>query len=221
VAQQSRIGERRVAARTDSSSAYEARRLELIESAKSVFRSKGYHATSVKDLAELAGGDRATIYYYFSSKRDLFEAIVEDPVKSNVAYAERILASDASPKQKLREVIIGLMRLYDEHYPDFFVFLQEDPARLTDNGDSAWTKKMTEWSRRYYRAVRAIISEGLESGEFRSNLSAKVLAHGILGTVNWSHRWYKPGSDTSPEDIGAGFADMILNGLDAPAKRGR
>jgi AcrR family transcriptional regulator len=200
--------------------AYEKRRQELIESARSVFRSKGYHATSVKDLAAIAGGDRATIYYYFSSKRDLFEAIVQDPVKRNVAYAERILASDASPRQKLREVIIGLMKLYDEHYPDFFVFLQEDPARLTD-GDSAWTKKMTEWSRRYYRAVRAIISEGLESGEFRSNLSAKVLAHGILGTINWSHRWYKPGTDSSPEDIGVGFAEMILNGLVVPTKKGR
>ncbi|MCU1463631.1 MAG: TetR family transcriptional regulator [Acidimicrobiales bacterium] len=216
----SNIGKRRVAARADSSSAYGKRRLELIHKAKSLFRSKGYHATSLKDLAELVGGDRASIYYYFSSKRDLFEAIVEEPVRGNVTTAEHIRDSDVSPRQKLREIIIVLMKVYDENYPDFFVFLQEDPARLTD-GDTAWTKKMTEWSRRYYRAVQDIINEGLETGEFRSNLSARLLAHGILGTINWSHRWYKPGLGTSAEDIGAGFADMIVNGLAAPAKRSR
>jgi len=40
---------------------------------------------------------------------------------------------------------------------------------------------------------------------------------GVLGTVNWAHRWYKPGKRLSSTEIGTGFANMLLSGLTTKA----
>jgi AcrR family transcriptional regulator len=206
------IGSRRANARADSTSLYEARRRRLLQAAATVFRAKGFQGATLKDVAVELGGDRASIYYYFESKQELFEAVVEDAVTSNVAAAAEIRDSKRPPIAKLRAILEALVRSYDEHYPHLFVFLQEDPARLA-GASPEWVERMRDWSRDYYKIVREIIVEGLEQGSLTSTLPPSVIAQGVIGMANWTHRWYEPGGALDADQIGEGFAEIVLSGL--------
>ncbi|AXY49261.1 TetR/AcrR family transcriptional regulator [Rhodococcus ruber] len=206
------IDVRRRNARRESSEAYDERRRQLVHAAAKIFRDRGFHGASINDIATELGGDRASVYYYVSSKKELFELVIEDAVLDNVRTAERVQAGSDSPEVKLRAILVGLMRSYESHYPHLFVFLQEDADRLAGN-DEKWRVRMQEWSRRYFQTVRAVIQEGIETGVFASGLPVTILAQGVVGMVSWSHRWYQPSGDVSANDIGAGFAEVLLAGL--------
>ena len=72
------IGRRRAAALAEGGAAYTERRAEIVAAAAQVFRKKGFTATSLADIAESLGTDRATLYYYIGSKDELFHEIVRD-----------------------------------------------------------------------------------------------------------------------------------------------
>jgi AcrR family transcriptional regulator len=207
------IGVRRRTAREESSEIYDERREQLLRAAAKIFRAKGFHATSVSDIAAEFGSDRASLYYYVASKEELFELVIEQAVLDNVQIAEQIRDGGGAPAAKLREILIALMRSYDVHFPQLFVFLQEDTGRLAGK-DEAWSHRMQGWSRRYFQAVRDVIQAGIDSGAFASALPVAVIAQGVVGMVSWSHRWYQPNSGVPAEEIGAGFADTLLCGLE-------
>ena len=83
---------------------------------------------------------------------------------------------------------------------------------VADSKDE-WISESREWATRYYVAIRAIIQQGVDEGTFTPPLPVGLTTMGVLGTVNWAHRWYKPGGSLRPDEIGDGFADMILSGL--------
>ncbi len=212
------LGLRRMSARKESGEVYEERRKELLDAAATVFRAKGYHGAKLKDVALELDRNPATIYYYYASKQELFQAVVERVVTANVADAVNVRRGELPPAEKLRAILKLLMRSYDANYPHMFVFLQEDPARL-EGTTPEWTARMTKWSRDYYRSIREIISDGLGDGTLVSDKPAWFLAHSVIGMVNWTYRWYQPDGDLSADEAGDGFADLILNGLAAPKPR--
>jgi AcrR family transcriptional regulator len=208
------IGKRREAnANADTSSAfYQERRKAIIDAAAEVFLERGYEAASLNVIAEKLGTDRASLYYYFGSKQELFREIVREAAEKSVTTAEAIAAKQGPADLKLREAFQSVMEAYSDSYPYMHVFLQENfPA--TVGTEDAWNAESREWARRYYMAIRHIIQQGVDEGTFKPPLPIGVTTMGVLGTVNWAHRWYKPGGNLSPADIGDGFAKMILSGL--------
>jgi hypothetical protein len=57
------------------------------------------------------------------------------------------------------------------------------------------------------------MAAGIESGEFKSGLDAELATNAVLGALNWSHRWFKPGRSTAPDEVAAVFIEIFLNGL--------
>ena len=154
--QPSGIGVRRRNARKVPSDVYDERRSRLIEVAAKVFREKGFQGASVNDVAAEFGSDRATLYYYVSSKRELFELVIADAVQANVRMAEKVAREDRDAAAKLRTILIELMRSYDANYPHLFVYLQEDMSRLA-SGDAKWGARMLGWSRRYFQDRKSVV----------------------------------------------------------------
>lgn len=206
------LDERRTSARAEAAPGYVERRNEIIEAARAVFRDKGLQAATFKDVAEACGGDRATVYYYFKNKNELFREIALEHVLSNVTHAEQVARRRGlTPPERLREVIADLMDSYERHYPDLFIFIQEDMSKLKSE-KSDWADEMRELSRRYDRTVEGIIADGVRRGEFSTELSPRIVAYAIIGMLSWSHRWYRPATG-SARAIGEGLADVLLGGL--------
>lgn len=204
----SSLGKRRVAALKQDDLAYTARRREIIDCAAHLFRNNGYAATTFKDIAEKLLTDRATIYYYFASKRDLLLDVVRDAVVSVSVSAQKISKSKDPPTIKLQNIIVSLLNSYAKNYPHQFVYIQEGMA-LNKEQD----KHLYKLGKIYERSLTEIIEEGMVDGSFRSDKNPKVIMYGLLGALNWTNRWMDPRGRMSPEEIATTFSTLFLDGL--------
>lgn len=210
------IGKRRVAAEVESSEAYKARRLEIADAAARVFNRVGLQRATLKAVADELGVDRASLYYYVSSKESLFDEVVRTVVEKNVEITMAICRSSMSSRRKLRELICALMSSYSEHYPLFYIYIRENLSQV-DGARATWSREMREMNRQTVDAVIEIIEQGYADKTFRNVGSSRVVAYGVLGIIGWTHRWFRPGqSDVSAEEIGKTYAEMILAGLESP-----
>lgn len=210
----SNIGQRRKAAKADSRASYNARRQEIVEAAARVFDRLGYTGASLSAVATELGVDRATLYYYFSSKEQLFDEILRKVLEENEKMARQIAESSLKPRIKLRELIIALMESYASHYPLLFIYVREDLSHVSDKR-SAWSGHMRTLNRSIEKSVVDIIEQGFEDGSLRRIGSARTIAFGILGMLNWSHRWFRPDQSEPAGEVGRVFAEFALAGLDA------
>ncbi|WP_206675182.1 TetR/AcrR family transcriptional regulator [Alteripontixanthobacter muriae] len=213
--QPSVLGRRRSAANKVSRASYQARRQEIRDAAIAVFNRQGFANASLSKVAQELEIDRATLYYYFSSKEDLFDEIVGAVLERNHDLAREIAVSAISPRRKLRDLITAMMISYDENYPLLYIYIREDLRQVSD-ARSVWSSRMRELNRGIERAFIDIIEEGQKDGTFRKAGSADVVARGILGMVNWTHRWHRPGKGSTAREIGQTFSEIALAGLESP-----
>jgi AcrR family transcriptional regulator len=217
----SSIGSRRAAAAATAadSPAYQERRDAIRAAAGRVFHRQGFAATKLTDVAEEAGMDRASLYYYVGSKEQLFREVVSDAALANILEAERIADSEAPAREKLTRLIESLMTSFERHFPYLYVLVQEDFQKLNhhaEQNDSEWMTVLRDWNERYVNAVKSIISQGLRSGELRSSLPPGIIANALIGMMDSSHMWFRPNGMMDASEIGAGMADMLLDGLAGP-----
>lgn len=209
----SSIGNRRSAAQRDGTAAYQKRRKEITDAAICVFNQVGYKEASIGLVAEQLGTDRASLYYYISSKEELFDEIVGEVVKENVAIVQRIQKGSSSPRNKLRDLIVTVMTSYGKHYPLMFIYIRENLSHVSKDR-AKWAQQMRKLNRDFEKAVTAIIEQGYADGSFRRIGPAKIVAYGIIGMMNFTHRWFKPSQlQVSAADIGSLYADLNLAGL--------
>lgn len=207
---------RRAAPPADRSATFEAKRREIAEAAVRVFDRVGFQRATMAALADEMGVDRSSLYYYISSKEELFDEVLKTVVERNVQVAKKIEESDVSPRRKLRDFIVMLMSSYGEHYPLFYIYIRENLSHVSGSR-SDWSSKMREMNRQTTESLIAIIEQGVADGSFRKIGRSRVIAYGIFGVVGWTSRWFKPGaSEASAEEIGGTYAEMILSGLESP-----
>jgi TetR/AcrR family transcriptional regulator, cholesterol catabolism regulator len=207
------IGRRRAAAKEDGAQAYQDRRKEIAEAAARVFNREGFQAATMAAVADELNIDRASLYYYISSKEELFDEVIRETSLENVARAQRIQRSSAPPPEKLRQLIVELMSSYGRHYPLLYIYIRENLKHVA-GARSKWAQQMRQLNRDYDDAVVAIIEEGYADKSFQNIGPSRIVAYGIIGMTGWTNRWFKPGSSSlTAEEIGEIYARMAIAGL--------
>nr|WP_275403991.1 hypothetical protein [Pseudonocardia acidicola] len=129
-----------------------------------------------------------------------------------VSGVREIARSDATAREKLRNLADHLMEVYESHFPYPYVFIQEN-LKATWQEKSEWAERLTARVREVQSQVRGIVEHGIRDGEFRSDIPVELVVNGLFGMVNWSHRWFRPGQQHSGADVGRAFATLLLDGL--------
>ena len=213
----SNISRRRKVALTDGSADYRAKREELVRTAATLFKQKGYKATTLNDIAQLAGLDRATVYYYVGNKEEFFRESVKGILDSNTSEAERLVRSKTlEPREKLKRLVERLMASYEENYPHMYVYIQEEMHQVAEQ-DTPWARQMVEQTHRFEKAVLAMIGQGISRDAFRDDLSIQLAANALFGMFNWTHRWHKPGGRLTAQEISDAFCKIFFDGIQKPA----
>lgn len=209
----SNISRRRQSARADGSEEYAKRRADLVAIAAKIFKEKGYQATTLADIGERAGLDRATVYYYVGSKQELFQSSIEGILDDILVPAERLRVDKVqSPREKLRALVMQILKTHDASYPQMYVYLQEQMHQVAKD-PSPWAKEVQRKTRRIEAITRELVEQGVEQGKFRNDLDVRVAVKGLFGMLNWTSRWYTPGSSTSAEKIAETFCKIFFEGV--------
>jgi len=206
----SRIEERRKAALEAGSAAYMDRRAELIKAASNVFRERG-HETTLRDVGEALGIERASLYYYIGSREELLQAIVSEALERDLAAARVIKRSKKTTPEKIRALIESMVHGYAEYYPHMNVYI-EQIGRIARQ-ESQWAVDVIAETRKYEELVVGILRQGQKEGSLRDDLPVNVVSMALFGMINWMYRWYRPTYPETPEEIARSMAEIFLGGF--------
>ncbi|MFC4427808.1 TetR/AcrR family transcriptional regulator [Deinococcus navajonensis] len=187
------------------------RREQILDSASRLFSERGYHATSMRDLAGELGMQGGSLYAHISGKEELLIEIVNQ-ASGQFDEALFTLRDDPRPAtDKLREAMFRHIRVVADNMDSATVFFHE----WKHLSPEAYAR-VTSWRDTIDQFYRDLVTEGMDQGEFRADLDPKMTANLILSAVNWAYTWYRPGGQMTPRDVADRYADMLLGGLHAP-----
>ena len=187
---------------------------DIVSAAAKVFRTKGYHAATVRDIAEEVGILKGSLYHHFESKEALLYLVVKEPIARMYETIAAIADADLTPTEKLRRAIAAHLEAFDRHYPHLFVYLRE--RELVKRR----FREMIGFSPKdYERCWQQILREGVENGEFRRDLDIQVTSYGLLGMLNWAYKWYEPQGRLGIGEVAGQFTSLALAGLAAAPPR--
>lgn len=181
---------------------------EIIAAAAKLFKQKGYHATTIQDVADEVGMLKGSLYYHIKSKEELLYLVTKEPIRELIDRQKKLMESRLSPRQKIVEFTRSHIQAFEENYPHMFVFLQEK-ASLSEPVQA----EVAGIDFRYEALLEAILNEGIEKGDFRRELDLKMMAFSILGMCNWMFKWYTKGGRLSIDEIAYHMAEIVINGI--------
>ncbi len=185
------------------------RRTEILHAALRAFRDKGYHATTLDDIAERLGVRKTALYHYFPDK----EAILYECHRESLAEVSRLLEDARGRSDSPRERLGHLIR---EHVRVMIETLEGSPLAFEVSSLSPRRQAAIIAARdAYEQGLRGIIADGIAQGQFRS-VDPKVATFAILGAINWIARWYRPNGKLDATTLGSDFADHLVGGLTCP-----
>lgn len=185
------------------------RREQLYEVASRLFSERGYHATSMRELAGALGIQGGSLYAHISSKEDLLIEIVNGASRQFDEALFPLRDLDLPADQKLREAMRRHIQVVADNMDSATVFFHE----WKHLSPQAYAQ-VTRWRDSIDQFYRDLVQQGMAAGVFRADLDAKMTANLILSAVNWAYTWYRPGGPLTPSDVAGQFADMLLAGFE-------
>jgi AcrR family transcriptional regulator len=186
---------------------------ELLLAAVRLFRERGYHATSMQDLAEAVGVQRGSLYHYIEAKEDLLWEIMERAMEALGKAVEPVARTALPAAARLRNAISTHLAAAAQ-IRDELTILHVELKSLSPRRREI----MVGMRDRYERIFRTLVREGIRSGEFRA-VDEKAAVFAILGACNWFTQWYNPAGAAGHEMFAETFSGLFLDGLRADGAR--
>ena len=181
------------------------RREALTREAARLFAERGFHGTSMGDLADALGVQKGSLYSLTGSKQQLlFEAMREGARAFHAALDD--VPEDAGSIARVRLALRGHLRVVADQLDVATVFTREWRYLEGEQRDQIVAER-----RRYEERWRALFREGVESGDLRVDLDAGAAALLVLSAANWAYTWLEPGRDT--DELADRFAAILADGV--------
>ncbi|WP_170984270.1 TetR/AcrR family transcriptional regulator [Rhodoligotrophos defluvii] len=184
------------------------KRTALLREAARAFSARGYHQTSLVDVAQTLGVTKAALYYYVSNKQE----ILYECHMMALDFGEQALAHALQHGRNGREKVVLLTQRYLELLTSEIgscAVLAEVNALEPENRDRV-VKRRDDFDRRF----RQLINEGIADGSLR-NVDPKLTVFFFMGAANWLTRWFTPDGEKSGAAIAAAFSDLLDRGIRA------
>jgi AcrR family transcriptional regulator len=181
------------------------RRNELTRQAARLFAEKGYHGTSIGDLAEAMGVQKGSLYAHIESKADLLWEVARGGAIAFHAALDTV-PDELKATEKIRLALRAHLGVVAEQLDVATVFIRE--WRYLD-GDRR--EEFLAERRRYEERFRALFREGRELGELRTDLDDATATLLALSAANWAYTWLQPGGDT--DELADRFFTALLDGM--------
>jgi AcrR family transcriptional regulator len=182
-------------------------RQEILKAAAHIFREKGFHATSMRDIAGAVNLQKASLYHHIESKQEILLALLDQALDMLIEDLEKIVESDQSPPLKLEAAIHNYVEKLAANADLAGVLLLEYRSLASE-----FKRRHVSRRDRFEALWRRILEEGMANGDFR-RMDPAVTGFALLGVQNWLITWYRPDGAQSPGEIADHFHSLFLQGL--------
>jgi AcrR family transcriptional regulator len=180
------------------------RRRQLLDVALRIFAERGFHQTSMNDVADAAGVTKPVLYQHFHSKRALYRELLTDVGNRLLEGIIKATAEAAGPREQVELGFEAYFRFVEHEEHAFRLLFGGDPRR-----DEEFAEQVAGVEGRIAEAIAALIEvEGLTDERRR------LLAHGLVGLAEGTSRlWARESSDADPQVLARQVADLAWRGL--------
>lgn len=181
---------------------------QILETAARVFCERGYEKTSMGDVAAAVGMTKAGVYHHIAGKEDLLAAIMNYGMD---LFEERVLSRTqriADPLARLRATLKGHLLLVLRDRPKEVTVILHEGGALP----AAARARLDARKKRYIRFLETTIRELVMRRQARP-VDPTVAAFALLGMVNWTYRWFRPGGRLDEEALAESMTGFYLSGL--------
>ena len=182
-----------------------ARRSELTRQAARLFAERGYHGTSIGDLAEALGVQKGSLYAHIRSKQDLLYETMMEGARAFHGMLDG-LDERLTAVEKLRLAMRGHLGVVQDQLDVATVFVREWRYLEGSRREEVLAER-----RRYEERFRGLFREGREHSELRTDLDEAAAALLALSALNWAYTWLKPEHDA--DQIAERFFVLLLDGI--------
>jgi len=185
-----------------------SRKEQVIRKAAELFRTKGYAAASMRDLAQMLGIEAASLYSHIKSKEEILQSLCFDMAAEFRKSLDEVEKQKVPAREKLKNGIIGHIQVMAKDLTASAVFMNEH-RHLSQ----PYLRDFLLLRINYINRFKTIIEEGVKAGEFKSTIDKKLAVMTLFSSLNWMPQWYDPNSNIIPVELGQQLADMLVNGL--------
>lgn len=171
-----------------------------------MFNRRGYHGTTLDDVARALGVTKAALYYHVTSKEELLFQCYKVPIGIGLEGVRLALSRTAAPDEQLRLALAYYIEGITDHLRGSVVLMEEGALSPRHQ------RQVIEWRDDYERQLRKIIARGIAEGVF-APCEPKLVGFAILGAANWIPKWYDPAGSRSGKEIAEAFSSYLVRGL--------
>ena len=172
-----------------------------------LFAYKGYHSTSMREIARELGMNQSSLYHYFKSKEDILFKLMNQAVDSALATMEEICAADLLPQDKLNRIL----RFYTLYYAgdqERLILLVNEQNSLSDEHRHILLDK----ERRYVHLFKGVFEE-LEGHQMTKEIPHSVAIFAFLGMVHYTIKWYHRDGAVDLDRLTEIFTEIFTKGV--------
>ena len=187
----------------------------ILSTSAALFREKGYAGSTTRELAELLGIRKASLYHHIEAKEEiLYQICIESLTRIINEMSKSIVAvvSREDLRRMIRSHVVEIVGTRDFHS----VMLTEMRGLTPDH-----LVEVVALRDRYEQLIRDVVSQSQSLGILRDDVAAKYLMLCLLNLLNWTIFWFKPGGDLDGEELGDLLASIYLEGASQMSTLGR
>lgn len=172
-----------------------------------IFSQKGFHATSMQDIASAVNLQKASLYHHITSKQEILVEVLDTAIDLLIEQMQAVMDAPLPPDLRLRRAMQAYLATLLEHRDLAAVLLLEHRSL-----EPEFHARHIPRRDRYEQLWRVLIQQGMDAGAFCCHDPA-VASRALLGVMNWTITWYREAGPFRPDEIAAQYADLFLCGL--------
>lgn len=182
------------------------KREALLLAAVRMFNARGFHATSLDEVAASLGVSKPTIYHYLGNKDQVLFECVSRGIEELRAAADAARLVPGVGRDRLRAFLLRYGQINMSDYGRCVIRTGEESL----SPESA--ARFRGLKREIDTAMRELIGEAMADGSIRRR-DVKLVAFTLAGALNWPARWFRNDGVQSSEDVARAMVDLLLEGV--------
>jgi AcrR family transcriptional regulator len=168
---------------------YDEKLQSILKTAAKIFAEKGFHHTSVRDIARATKMSLSGLYYYFTTKEELLYLIQERCFVTLLQRWDEAADPQMDVRARIRAIAENHLSFFLHNMPEMKVMAHEDESLTGDFQDKVLVLK-----RRYVKVLMDLLGE-LQGQDGGKSVELRVAAFALFGMMNWIYTWYQPKRD--------------------------
>lgn len=180
---------------------------DILDAAAQIIREKGFHGTSMQDIAQAVDLRKASLYHHVTSKQEILVELLDNALDMLNERMEAVVSQDIPPEEKFQEAMRAYLNTMAENLSLSGVLLMEHRSL-----EPKYRKRHIPRRDRHEALWQSILEEGIQQGVFACE-DVHLAVKGVLGVANWTVMWFDPKGAKSATEIADQSSKLLLYGF--------